>query len=89
MKNFQTKFYHFVYNWIKTQITGLFLETRERHADNQPPQPYRLKIGQIEFFVPEDAQCSDTYVKTIFRLSLIFLFNFFSSFWDKFFKQKI
>ena len=40
---------------------------RERHVDSA------LKSGQIEFLVPKDAQCSETYAKTIF----LYFYNFF------------
>ena len=47
-----------------------------------PPPP--LKSGQFEFLVPKDAQCSETYTKTIYQFFRKFSFDriFILSFWD-------
>ena len=51
----------------------------ERHAN-----PHPLRSGQIKFLVTKNAQCSETYAKTIFRFLTCFRLTeiFISSFWD-------
>ena len=43
--------------------SGLFLEEVIENSDSYPPPPLRISLhkGQIEFLVPKDAQCFETY----------------------------
>ena len=54
-----------------TSTVGFFLENDTRIPPPLPP----LKICQIEFLVPKDVHCSETYATTIFRFFFIFSFN--------------
>ena len=46
--------------WVSEDPEKKIAFLRDRHADK--------KSGQIEFLVPKDVQCSQTYAKTIFQL---------------------
>ena len=58
------------YNRINNRTVQMDLVPGERHAD-PTPSPSK-KNGQIEILVPNDTQCSETYVETLFLIFLTF-----------------